>query len=75
MVQELWLVGLLLVQLHKHRETLLVKEIVTSSSGEPKALQNHWSHSPKARDSEEGGPAGTSGMGQVQKEGKEHPSP
>lgn len=54
MVQELWVVGLLLVQLHKHRETLLVKEIVTSPSGEPKALQNHWSHSPKARDSEEG---------------------
>lgn len=53
MVQELWVAGLLLVQLHKHRETLLIKEIVISPSGETEALQNHWSHSPKALDSEE----------------------
>lgn len=54
LVQELWAVGLHLAQLHKHRETLLIKEIITSPNGEPKALLNHWRHGATPIDSMEG---------------------
>lgn len=53
LLQELWAVGLPLLQLHKHKETLLIKKIITSPNGESKALLNHWGHGATPIDSKE----------------------
>lgn len=49
LLQELWAVGLPLLQLRKHKETLLIKKIITS----PNAVLNHWGHGATPIDSTE----------------------